>query len=77
MATQPEISRPRVSGVASCRWVADFDNIAEGNGFIVQGLLQHVELRDQLLPQGIIAATCIAVGNTSLELWLLLTSSLG
>ena len=31
---------------------AYFDNIAEGNGFIVQGLLQHVELRDQLLPQG-------------------------
>ena len=30
---------------------ADFDNIVEGQGFIIKRLLQNVELRDQLYPK--------------------------
>jgi hypothetical protein len=56
---------------------ADLDDIAEGHRFFVERGPQRLQRGISFSRRAISAATCIAVGNTSFELWLLLTSSLG
>ncbi|CCK02452.1 Binding-protein-dependent transport systems inner membrane component [Cronobacter sakazakii 701] len=78
IATQPEISWPSVSGVASCRWVRPIFTISlNALALSLRVLCSTFSCGSSCSRSAITAATCIAVGKTSFELWLLFTSSFG
>src|SRR5712692_5716666 len=76
--TQPEISCPRVSGVASCRWVRPILTMSlNAADFAASASRRRLSAGTRRSCSAWTAATFIAVGKTSLEDCPRLTSSLG
>ena len=77
-ATYPENSWPTVTGVASIKWVRPILTTSlKASAFSAKVSLKRATIGTNRRSTSITAAICIAVGNVSLELCDLFTSSFG
>ena len=76
-ATQPEITWPRVMGVASCRWVRPTMTTSAYSLALASRVSRSWVTLGYISCSSLTTAMCMAVGKVSLEDWPRLTWSLG